>query len=261
MKPDGIDDTPAIRAAVAKLKANGGGTLFFPRGRFQMTETIELPPNSVLKGMGADHSQIYWPDTFEPLDALVRGTHSFEVSDIFLTCGNHKDGIVGNWPEPRKPLTPEERAADPWDAIVLEKFKVSQALENPLGKQRRLGYIKYEQIPKPQVDRLVDGPMESGRFAFASLYADAASEGKVIYGTTTLKAKSPITVKFEFSGNCLFFVNGKIVGTTLGRGQWGFARLEEGENKIEMIMLPSKRDEWRFGLPRITWVEKVMVLE
>jgi hypothetical protein len=76
-----------------------------------------------------------------------------------------------------------------------------------------------------------------------------------------LKAKSPVKVKFQFADNSLFFVNGRIVGTTLGRGQWGFVRLEEGENKIELIMLPSKRDAWRVGLPRITWVEKAMALE
>lgn len=152
-------------------------------------------------------------------------------------------------------------AADAWDYITLDKFKVSQPFENPLGKQSRIGYIKYAQIPKQAKEQLIDGPMDHGRFAFASMYADAASEGKIIYGTTTLKAKSPVKVKFQFSGNCVVFVNGKVVGTTLGRGQWGFVCLEEGENNVEMLMLPLKKDEWRFGLPRITWVEKAMVLE
>jgi hypothetical protein len=107
---DGIDDTRGILNAVEQLKKNNGGVLFFPKGRFQMNETIELPPYSILKGLGADYSQIYWPDRYEPLDALIRGTHSFEVSDIFLTCGNHRDGIVGNWPEPRKPLSSKDLA-------------------------------------------------------------------------------------------------------------------------------------------------------
>jgi len=70
-----------------------------------------------------------------------------------------------------------------------------------------------------------------------------------------------VMARFQFSGNCLLFVNGKIIGTTLGRGQWGFASLQDGENKVEILMLPSKRDEWRFGLPKITWVEKAMVIE
>lgn len=158
-------------------------------------------------------------------------------------------------------LTFVTSVSDPWDAITLDKFKVSRPLDNPLSKQGKIGYIKYEQILKPANDQLIDGPMEHGRFAFAPLYSDVASEGKVIYGITIVKAKSPVMARFQFSGNCLFYVNGKIIGTTLGRGQWGFVCLQEGENKVEMIMLPSKRDEWRFGLPRIMWLEKAMIIE
>ena len=152
-------------------------------------------------------------------------------------------------------------AADSSDGITLDKFKVSQPLANPLGKQSRMGYIKYEQIPKSAAAELIDAPLEFGRLAFASLYADAANEGKLIYGTTTVKATGPVKVRFQFSENSLFFVNGKIVGTTLGRGQWGFVRLEEGENKVEVIMLPAKRNQWRCGLPHITWAEKPLLLE
>ena len=97
-------------------------------------------------------------------------------------------------------LTFTTSVTDVWDTITLDRFKVSQPLENPLGKQGRIGYIKYEQIPKPAKDQLIDGPMEFGRFAFAPLYADAASEGKIIYGTATLKAKSQVKVKFQISG-------------------------------------------------------------
>jgi len=49
---------------------NGGGTLLFPRGRFQMTATIELPPRSILRGEGAHLSHVYWPDTYEPVCGL-----------------------------------------------------------------------------------------------------------------------------------------------------------------------------------------------
>jgi len=93
------------------------------------------------------------------------------------------------------------------------------------------------------------------------MFADAADEGKLVYGVATVKAKSPVTVKLQFGSNTLLYVNGKVVGTTLGRGQWGFARLVEGDNKVEMVMLPAKRSEWRMSFPRITWVEKAMVVE
>jgi hypothetical protein len=48
-----------------------------------MTATIELPPRSILRGEGANLSQVYWPDTYEPvcglpaaLDDLSAGTGS-----------------------------------------------------------------------------------------------------------------------------------------------------------------------------------------
>jgi hypothetical protein len=71
-----------------------------------------------------------------------------------------------------------------------------------------------------------------------------------------LRACEPVKIKLLFSNHCLVFVNRHVLGTTLGRGQWGFANLREGENLIELIMLPSARDEYRFGLPRIVWASR-----
>ena len=144
---DGMDDTDAILAALEKLTANGGGTLFVPRGRFQMTKTIELPPNSRLTGLG-DASQIYWPDAYEPVEALVKGTHSFEVSRLFLTCGNHKDGIVGNGPLPQTSLSDEEKANYRSGNITVRNVTLrqiySQYLNDAPGEMiRRLKPIHY----------------------------------------------------------------------------------------------------------------------
>lgn len=158
---------------------------------------------------------------------------------------------------------------DSYDKISLEKFKFSRPMDNLVSNQLtnnmdnpgqipqiRLGYIKYEDIIKPDINQLIDASVTSGGFNFEPLYSGTGNEGKLIYGITTLKAKSPVTAKFEFSRNCLLFVNGKIVGTNLGRGQWGFIRLEEGDNKVEMIILPIKNNNWHFGFPVITWIEK-----
>ena len=156
-------------------------------------------------------------------------------------------------------LTFETTLADPSGQVTLQQFKVSRPFDNPLGKTSRLGYVPCAAIPKPAGDQLVDGQTQSGSLSLKSLYADRANEGKVVYGTTTLTVESPVTVKFEFGRNCLFYVNGKSVGTTLGRGQWGFVRLEQGENRLEMLMRPTKDDDWRIALPRITWIEKTTV--
>lgn len=126
---DGIDDSPAFLAALEKIRENGGGILFVPVGRFMMRETIELPPHSALSGPALSEgarsrmaygkesapgrpegtissgAQIFWPDASEPLEALVHGSHDFVVQNIFLTCGNHRDGISN------QPLTAEKQKA------------------------------------------------------------------------------------------------------------------------------------------------------
>jgi len=151
--------------------------------------------------------------------------------------------------------------SDPWEALAIDGFKVSSPFDNPMGKQSQLGYVQYNQLPKVAADQLVDAPTRNGRFDFESFFSEPQNEGKVIYGAAMLKIRNPVKVRFEFSRNCLLFVNGKIVGTTLGRGQWGFVSLQEGENKVEVLMLPAKRDEWKFGIPRIKWAEEIMVFE
>ena len=103
---DQKDDTEAILKAAEALKNNGGGILFVPRGRFCMTKTIILPPYSALQGVSQDLSEIYWPDTDDPPQALVMGDHSFGVENIFLTSGFHRDGISDS-------LSPEECGWEP----------------------------------------------------------------------------------------------------------------------------------------------------
>ena len=144
---DGRDDTDAILSALEKLTANGGGTLFIPRGRFQVNKMIELPPLSRLTGLG-DSSQLYWSDVFEPVDALVKGTHSFEVSNLFLTCGNHKDGIVGNGPLPQTSLSDDEKANYRSGNVTVRNVTLrllySQYInDNPAEMVRRLKPLHY----------------------------------------------------------------------------------------------------------------------
>jgi hypothetical protein len=153
---------------------------------------------------------------------------------------------------------------DPYDQIALSAFRVSRPLPNPCATGT-LGYIPYAQIPRPADDQLVDAPTASGRFAFASLYQGEKTEkagldAAILYGKTVLRAREPVRIKLLFSNHCLVYVNGQILGTTLGRGQWGFAKLQEGENLIELIMMPSARDEYRFGLPRIVWASRPTAL-
>ena len=96
---DANDDSRAVRAALADIAANGGGVLYFPRGRYGMRGTLELPPNTLLRGEDMTLSQIYWLDEDAPKGPLVSGKHHFGIENIFLVAGNVDEGFVVTPPE------------------------------------------------------------------------------------------------------------------------------------------------------------------
>ena len=93
---DGAFDTPAVQAALAAAGKNGGGIVTFPRGRYQITATLDVPRCTLLKGEALELSQLYWPDTEAPPAALIQGSNSFGIEDLFITSGNYLDGIVSD---------------------------------------------------------------------------------------------------------------------------------------------------------------------
>ena len=58
-KGDGSqDDSLFVQAALAKAQADGGGVVFFPRGRYLVSTTLEIPPRTVLRGEGRELAAI-----------------------------------------------------------------------------------------------------------------------------------------------------------------------------------------------------------
>ncbi|MFA6292844.1 MAG: glycosyl hydrolase family 28-related protein, partial [Victivallales bacterium] len=90
----GYDDSLAVQKALDAAGKNGGGTVYFPRGRYLLQRTLEIPRHVLLKGAGKDMTQIYWPDRGEPLPALIRGSNSFGIEDLSIMAANHDCGIV-----------------------------------------------------------------------------------------------------------------------------------------------------------------------
>jgi len=87
---DGIaDDTAAVEAALDAAGKAGGGIVYFPRGRYQVRETLTIPRFTVLRGEGEDLVNILWPDTAEPLPVMLRAGNSFGVEDLTFYCGNY----------------------------------------------------------------------------------------------------------------------------------------------------------------------------
>ena len=91
---DGFDDTAAIQSALDAAGAAGGGIVELPRGRFIANDELRIPPKTLLRGVSRALTMIYWIDTEDPPEALVSGTTEFGVSDIFLSSGKYRWGLV-----------------------------------------------------------------------------------------------------------------------------------------------------------------------
>jgi hypothetical protein len=62
---DGItDDTKAVEEAIAALRENNGGVLYFPAGGYHVNATFRLPDKTVVKGESRERSWIFLPDGF-----------------------------------------------------------------------------------------------------------------------------------------------------------------------------------------------------
>jgi Pectate lyase superfamily protein len=90
------DDSGAVGKALDVIRNAGGGVLFFPRGTYKLTRSIELPRFATLRGEGTDLTCLNWPDMPTPLPVLVHGANSFSIENITLYCANHVDIIAAD---------------------------------------------------------------------------------------------------------------------------------------------------------------------
>lgn len=88
-KGDGLNnETAAFRAALAAAEEHGGGTVYVPRGRYQLTGELILSPFTLLKGESKELTQLFWSplnwDTGEMPNSLISGTHHFGIKDLHI---------------------------------------------------------------------------------------------------------------------------------------------------------------------------------
>lgn len=96
---DGVhDDTAAVRAAIADLAAHGGGTVFFPRGRYLLSGELDLPAHVSLKGEGRDLASLDWIEFPSPPPALISGVSDFAVEDLTIYATTYEAVINGGFP-------------------------------------------------------------------------------------------------------------------------------------------------------------------
>lgn len=91
------DDTAAVQAALNKAgEASGGGTVYFPRGRYQVTATLTIPRFVTLHGEKRELVALFWPDMETPPESLIRGTNNFALEDLTIYASNHRHIIAGD---------------------------------------------------------------------------------------------------------------------------------------------------------------------
>jgi hypothetical protein len=90
------DATAAVEAALAKAKASGGGIVFFPRGRYQVKATLNIPRCTVLRGEREDWSCVFWPEVDTPPNSWLAGTNSFGLENLTLYCSNYKTFLTSD---------------------------------------------------------------------------------------------------------------------------------------------------------------------
>ena len=91
-----VDDTSTIRMAIQDVRNNGGGIVYFPRGRYMVTDTIFIPQDVSLQGERRDLVNLFWPDREAPLQHLLYGYNHFAVSDMTIYASNHGHVIASD---------------------------------------------------------------------------------------------------------------------------------------------------------------------
>jgi hypothetical protein len=134
------DDTKAVFAAVAQAEKNGGGIVFFPRGRYLLQSTLMVPRFVTLLGAGIDKVALVWPETDNPLPALVKGTNHFALRAMAIYTSNHRFIIDSD--------LVKSAAGEPGD-VTIDHVRIRAS------KYR--GHIKPEETDRRQRETLVHG--------------------------------------------------------------------------------------------------------
>lgn len=91
------DSTRAIRAALDAASQAGGGTVYFPRGRYLITDALVIPAGVSIRGERTDLVNLLWPDLTNPPPALLQGTSAFSIEDVTIYASNHLHVISGGF--------------------------------------------------------------------------------------------------------------------------------------------------------------------
>lgn len=99
---DGSEDVTAIvRRIINRAASAGGGVIYFPAGEYQLSGTLNLPANILLRGERRDLVHLYWTNKhFDRLEYIIRGTHDFGLEELTLNFVGADNGISNDFDTP-----------------------------------------------------------------------------------------------------------------------------------------------------------------
>ena len=142
-----IDSTEAVKEALARCAKAGGGVVYFPRGRYMVTATLEIPRSTVLRGEARELVNVFWPDSDKPLVRLLSATNSIGVEDLTFYASNYQHFLVTEQGKPdsgdvhvrRIRFRGDPYRGHPTPEQVNERFTKSLALSTGGGDSLCLG--------------------------------------------------------------------------------------------------------------------------
>lgn len=82
-----------LETALKQAGANKGGIIYFPRGEYHLSDSIEIPDNTILRGESKDLVSLYWLDQTKLRKSLIHGG-KFAIEDLTLYCQNNFSAFI-----------------------------------------------------------------------------------------------------------------------------------------------------------------------
>jgi len=95
-----FNDTASVRDAIYAAGQAGGGIVYFPRGRYHLSNTLAIPAYTTIRGESRELTQLFFSpfqwDVNELPAAMIRGSHHFAIENISLNATRTGNFIVSD---------------------------------------------------------------------------------------------------------------------------------------------------------------------
>jgi len=78
------DDTDAIRAALARARANDGGVVWFPGGEYKVSGKLLIPRHTLVRGEKREDVWLFVPKATPEFDTVFAGDRDFAIEELSL---------------------------------------------------------------------------------------------------------------------------------------------------------------------------------